>query len=66
MTTSLRTVINKVGKLSTSEQNAIAELLNEELKWNKSFYTSQEELSLLAQEAIVEYKKGKTKPLNIK
>ena len=66
MTTSLRTVVSKIGKLPSVEQNAIAELLQKELKWNKLFLNSQEELSLLAQEAIVEYKKGKTKPLDLK
>jgi hypothetical protein len=48
------------------EQNAIASLLNDELNWKKSFEYSQGALQSLAAEALVEYKKGKTRPLNLK
>lgn len=52
--------------MSAAEQNAIALLLSEELSWKKSFDNSQSELQLLASEALAEYKKGKTKALNLK
>ena len=51
--------------MPAAEQNAIAALLNEELGWEKSFDNSQSELQRLAEEAIVEYKKGKTRPLRL-
>lgn len=66
MTTALKKIISKLDKMSVSEQNAIALLLSEELSWKKSFENSQNELQSLAEEALIEYKKGKTKPLNLK
>ncbi len=66
MTTALKKIMSKLDKMSLSEQNAIASLLNEELAWKKSFDNSQDELTLLAAEALGEYKKGKTKSLNLK
>ncbi|MGQ0829602.1 MAG: hypothetical protein ACT4ON_14525 [Bacteroidota bacterium] len=66
MTTALKSVIAKINKMPVAEQNAIASLLNEELSWKKSFDNSPDELQSLAAEAIVEYKKGKTRPFNLK
>ena len=66
MTTALKKVIAKLDKMPVAEQNAIALLLNEELAWEKSFESSQDELQFLAAEALVEYKKGKTSLLNLK
>lgn len=66
MTTALKKIISKLDKMPIAEQNAIAMLLNEELAWKKSFDNSQSELQSLAAEALTEYKKGKTKPLNLK
>ena len=66
MTTALKKVLSKLDKMPVSEQNAIALLLSEELSWKKSFDNSQNEINLLASEALVEYKKGKTKALNLK
>ncbi len=66
MTTALKKVIAKLDKMPTAEQNAIALLLNEEFAWKKSFDSTQDELQFLAAEALVEYKKGKTTPLNLK
>jgi hypothetical protein len=66
MTTALKKVISKISAMPAKEQNALAELLSEELAWKKSFENSQEELALLASEALVEYKKGKTKRLSLK
>jgi hypothetical protein len=66
MTTTLKNIISKINKMPVSEQNAIASLLHEELAWKKSFENSQEQLGMLAAEAVAEYKKGKTQPLRLK
>ncbi|HXB39321.1 MAG TPA: hypothetical protein VNZ49_02195 [Bacteroidia bacterium] len=66
MTNALKKVFSKLDKLPVAQQNAIASLLSEELTWQKSFENSQDELLLLASEAVVEYKKGKTQALNLK
>jgi len=66
MTTALKKVFSKLSKMPAAQQNAIASLLNEELEWKRSFDNSQEELLNLAAEAVAEYKKGKTKTLNLK
>ena len=65
MTTALKNIISKINKMPVAEQNAIAALLNEELNWKKSFESSEDGLLNLAEEAIVEYKKGKTRPLKL-
>ncbi|MGZ3862081.1 MAG: hypothetical protein ACXVPN_06470 [Bacteroidia bacterium] len=66
MTTALKKVFSKLDKMPMAQQNAIASLLNEELAWQQSFENSQDELLSLASEALTEYKKGKTKVLNLK
>jgi hypothetical protein len=66
MTTALKNIFSKLSKMPASEQNAIAALLKEELAWEKSFTSSQDELSNLAAEALAEYKKGKTQSLKLK
>ena len=66
MTVALKNVIEKINRLPSKEQNALAKLLSEELAWDKSFARSQKELALLAKEALVEYGKAKTRPLNLK
>jgi hypothetical protein len=66
MTTALKNILARINKMPAAEQNAIAELLGEEIAWQKSFKGSQKELDWLAEEAIAEYKKGKTKPLKLK
>ena len=58
--------MESVGKLPAVQQNAIASLLSEEAAWQKSFTTSQDTLAMLASEAEVEFKSGKTKPMNLK
>ena len=57
----LKEIIDKVGQLKDEDQKAIAKLLEEELQWNKSIQSSQNQLSDLANEALEEYRKGKTK-----
>ena len=64
MTTSLKNVFSKINRMPVREQNAIAELLIQELEWDKSFSKSQQQLSWLASEALEEFRKGKVKPMN--
>ena len=66
MTVALKNVIEKINRLPSDEQNALAKLLSEELAWDKSFARSQKELASLANEALAEYGKGKTQPLSLK
>ncbi len=67
MTKLLEKALEEVAKLPASEQDAVAAILLEELaseqRWAKSFAKSQGQLAKLAQEAIAEYKAGRTKPL---
>jgi hypothetical protein len=68
MTKSLETAFAKAAKLPAKEQDALAAFLLEELaserKWDEQFAASQDQLALLAREAIAEFKARKTKPLN--
>lgn len=66
MTTALKNIFSKIDALPAKEQDAIAGLLAEELAWQKSYAKSQHQLSSLAAEALEEYRKGKTKPMNLK
>lgn len=66
MTTALKNIFEKINTLPVKEQNAIANLLKEELAWQKSYNRSQSQLSSLAAEALEEYHKGKTRPMNLK
>ena len=66
MTTALKNIFSKINDLPAREQNAIAGLLAEELAWQKSYARSQYQLSSIAAEAIEEYRKRKTKPMNLK
>jgi hypothetical protein len=67
MTKLLEKALDEVAKLPASEQDAVAAILLEELaseqRWAKSFAGSQDQLAKLAQEALAEYKAGRTKPL---
>jgi hypothetical protein len=67
MTKLLEKALEEVAKLPASEQDAVAAILLEELaseqRWSESFAKSQDQLAKLAQEAITEYKAGRTKPL---
>jgi hypothetical protein len=66
MTTALKNIFSRINSLPAKEQDAIATLLKEELAWQKSYDQSQKKLSSLAAEALGEYKKGKTQPMNLK
>jgi len=65
MVSALKKVVEKAGKLPAKEQNAIAELINDELGWEESLEKSKNQLSKLAEEALEEYKKGNAKPLEL-
>ena len=68
MTQLLEKVFAKVGKLSALEQNSVAKWLMKELssekRWDKAFAESENILEKLADEALAEHKKGKTKLLS--
>lgn len=61
MITELKEVIHKVEQLDAKEQLEIAIMLNEELKWDETLNNTQDKLSILAKEALHEYKSGNTK-----
>ena len=59
----LKKAVEKVENLSKSEQQIMAQLSLDEINWDQTLANSQVQLSILAQEALEEYKSGKTKPL---
>jgi hypothetical protein len=67
MTKLLEKAIQHIQKLPDSEQDAVAAIVLEEIaseeKWTQSFGKTQEHLAKLAEEALAEYKAGRTKPL---
>jgi hypothetical protein len=67
MTQLLEKALSEVAKLPPSEQDAVAAIVLEEIaseqKWNELFARSQDVLVKLADEALVEHRTGKTKPL---
>lgn len=60
-------VLERVAKLPASEQDAVAAIVLDELaseeRWAESFAKSQDKLAKLAEEALAEYKAGRTQPL---
>ena len=69
MTKLLEQAFSAASKLSEEEQDAIAALIMEELaserQWAEAFSKSQDELAKLAEEALEEFRKGKTKPWDL-
>jgi hypothetical protein len=67
MTELLKKAFDAVSKLSPKTQDAIAARLLVELededRWDEAFAKSQDKLARMADEAIREYKDGKTVPL---
>jgi 7,8-dihydro-6-hydroxymethylpterin-pyrophosphokinase len=65
MTELLEKAFAKVSELPEKEQNEIASLILEEIadeeKWQKSFANSKAQLETLGEEALKEYKLGKTR-----
>lgn len=68
MTIMLETAFAEVAKLSPQEQDDFAAWLLEELqserRWQKIFAASSEVLRTLADEALLEYRTGKTQVLD--
>ena len=68
MTTRLEQAFTKASKLSPKQQDALADWMLAELrsekKWDRLFANSQEALSKLASEALVEHHRGQTRELN--
>jgi hypothetical protein len=62
MTKLLEKAFEALNKLPENEQDNFAQLIIEDLKWDNSFATSSDTLLSMANEAIEEYKSGKTKP----
>lgn len=65
MISELKKAIEKAEKLSEDKQRIIADLIINEIGWDDSFKQSSDKLSMLAEEALEEYKKGKTKLLGL-
>lgn len=69
MTTMLKKAFLAVEKLPENKQNEFASFILAEIssdyKWNSLFKKSQKQLSCLAEEALAEYKEGKTTQLDI-
>ena len=64
MTSQVKKAIRKIEELPEKEQEEIANLILEELRWNRTFESSQEQLAILAKEATKEYQSGKTNDQN--
>ena len=68
MTALLKKAFEKISKLPESDQNAFARWVLDELaseqRWDEAFANSEDLLSQLADEALVEHRKGKTKLLD--
>lgn len=68
MTNILQQALTKLSQLPETQQEAIAYLIlaeiEDEKKWAENFANSQDQLAQLADEALAEFKQGKTKPLN--
>ncbi len=64
MTAALENAVSQLSKLTEEEQDRLAELLLQELAWIVAFIRSQNQLAWLADEALNEWKQGRTKPMN--
>jgi hypothetical protein len=64
----LRKAVAEASKLPKGDQDALARWLLAELadekRWRKAFAASQQRLGELADEALSEYRAGRTKPLD--
>ena len=68
MTRVLDAALAEVAKLPAAEQDALASLILDEIRseqrWGGSFAASQNTLKALADEALAEFRSGKTKTLD--
>ncbi len=69
MTQLLEHAFQEASKLPESEQDSFASLLLAELdserRWAQAFASSQDQLALLADEALREFEAGETLPLDL-
>jgi hypothetical protein len=65
MVPALKKAIEKAEQLSEGEQRLIAQLIVEEIGWEQTSKNSEKHLSMIAKEALEEYKKGDAKPLQL-
>ena len=65
MVRELENAMKKAELLPESEQQAIANLILSEIELENSFTNSQGKLSSLANEALEEYKKGRSEPMDL-
>ncbi len=69
MTHQLENAIKKLSKLPEREQNAMArwilDEINSDKKWDKLFADSEDQLQKMAEDALEDYSKDKTKQLDI-
>ena len=69
MTKLLEKAIAATQQLSETEQDTIAAMILEDLadedRWKQSFARSEKQLSILAREALAQYKAGRTKRLEL-
>jgi hypothetical protein len=67
MTQALTSAVAEATKLPPAEQDALAAILLEEMaseqRWSASFAKSQDVLQSMAEQALEEFKSGKTQPL---
>jgi hypothetical protein len=68
MTERLKQAFEEASKLSQEEQDALAEVLLADLaaetKWSQLFGGSEEKLGQLGEEALNDFRKGKTRPFD--
>jgi hypothetical protein len=60
----LKKEFKQVKALAKREQKSIADFILDEVNWAKIFKKNEDKVSNLAEEAMDEYKVGKTKPLD--
>jgi restriction endonuclease S subunit len=69
MTQLLERVLDRLHRLPDAEQDAIAAVILDELeddaRWQHAFEQSQDQLATLAQEALAEFRTGKTRELDL-
>jgi len=69
MTTLLEQAFAEARKLPPEEQESLAQWILDELasekQWTEAFEHSQDALAKLANEALAEYRAGRTKPLDL-
>ncbi len=67
-TTALEKAFAEASKLNEDEQNALAELILQEIaseyRWEKAFSDSADKLAKLADEALMEHRQKRTKLLD--